>query len=186
MQAPDRIATRYANRVARLASRGARGVRLSEVGEIVTQMGQEIARHAAAAVGRKLRTRLNPQDISLQFEIANWEAQTISRMYGRFITLMGDLQTPGADTRLALTKARVQIAFVARDSTYTLNGDLSRILYENAGVEQYQWITQLDERVRPTHASKHGRIFFWTEPPADTGHPGHDWNCRCIADPVVD
>ena len=55
----------------------------------------------------------------------------------------------------------------------------------SSGGTNYTWITRLDDRVRPTHQTKHGRQFSWLYPPADTGHPGEEINCRCIAIPVV-
>lgn len=42
----------------------------------------------------------------------------------------------------------------------------------------YRWRTQQDERVRPAHAVRHGRLFSWNYPP-EGGHPGDDYNCRC-------
>lgn len=46
----------------------------------------------------------------------------------------------------------------------------------------YTWRTAHDERVRPAHAANEGRVFAWSDPPP-TGHPGHDPNCRCTAEP---
>lgn len=33
---------------------------------------------------------------------------------------------------------------------------------------------------------KDGQIFEYANPPADTDHPGHDFNCRCVQIPVLD
>ena len=44
-----------------------------------------------------------------------------------------------------------------------------------------QWLTSDDERVRPSHREKVGKFFRWDDPPADTGHPGADIQCRCVA-----
>ncbi len=47
----------------------------------------------------------------------------------------------------------------------------------------YRWRTQDDERVRPEHARRFGRLFAWAYPPAG-GHPGEDYGCRCWAEGV--
>lgn len=46
----------------------------------------------------------------------------------------------------------------------------------------YIWRTARDERVRSSHTVNEGRIFAWSDPPR-TGHPGHEPNCRCWAEP---
>ena len=74
---------------------------------------------------------------------------------------------------------------IARDQTSKLNGDLTSLRQTNAGVTEYIWRTSLDERVRDTHAAKEGQTFSWNDPPSDTGHPGEDYQCRCVAEPVI-
>ncbi|MET0155760.1 MAG: phage minor head protein [Rickettsiales bacterium] len=46
----------------------------------------------------------------------------------------------------------------------------------------YIWRTSGDDKVRPSHAANEGKIFAGEDPP-ETGHPGEDYNCRCIAEP---
>lgn len=76
--------------------------------------------------------------------------------------------------------------FIARDQSSKLNAALTQARHEDIGIKKYMWSTSLDERVRDSHADKEGLIFEYTNPPADTGHPGHDFNCRCVAIPVFD
>lgn len=75
---------------------------------------------------------------------------------------------------------------IARDQTTKLNASLTRLRQQEVGVEEYIWQTSGDERVRPTHRENDGKKFSWDKPPAKTGHPGNDVNCRCIARPVLD
>jgi len=75
---------------------------------------------------------------------------------------------------------------IARDQTTKLNASLTKLRQEEVGVEEYIWQTSGDERVRPTHRANDGKKFRWDSPPAKTGHPGHDVNCRCVARPVLD
>lgn len=75
---------------------------------------------------------------------------------------------------------------IARDQSSKLNAALTRARHEEVGIKKYMWSTSGDERVRESHAEKDGQIFEYANPPADTGHPGHDVNCRCVQIPVLD
>lgn len=76
--------------------------------------------------------------------------------------------------------------FIARDQSSKLNAALTQARHEEVGIKKYMWSTSGDERVRESHAEKDGQIFEYVNPPADTGHPGHDFNCRCVQIPVLD
>lgn len=76
--------------------------------------------------------------------------------------------------------------FIARDQSSKLNAALTQARHEEVGIKKYMWSTSGDERVRESHAEKDGKVFEYANPPADTGHPGHDFNCRCVAIPVLD
>jgi SPP1 gp7 family putative phage head morphogenesis protein len=73
--------------------------------------------------------------------------------------------------------------FIARDQTAKLNSAITEARQTRVGVTHYFWRTSMDERVRPSHLDKEGVRFAWDSPPADTGHPGQDFNCRCSAEP---
>ena len=90
--------------------------------------------------------------------------------------------------RLAIGERRA--ALIARDQTLKINGQLTQIRQRDAGVERYVWSTSQDERVREMHAELEGQTFSWDDPPVtneqgDTNHPGEDYQCRCIAIPVI-
>lgn len=74
---------------------------------------------------------------------------------------------------------------IARDQTSKLNSALNQQRQQNLGVEEYIWRTAGDDRVRSSHASKNGKTFRWDSPPKDTGHPGQDIQCRCVAQPII-
>lgn len=76
-------------------------------------------------------------------------------------------------------------ALIARDQTLKLNGSINRIRQTAAGVESYVWSTSGDERVRETHEKQDGETYEWNSPPAETGHPGQDFQCRCVPIPVI-
>jgi len=83
--------------------------------------------------------------------------------------------------KVSENKARL----IARDQTSKLNSALNQQRQQNIGVEEYIWVTADDGRVRENHDNKNGKIFRWDKPPADTGHPGQDVNCRCVAQPII-
>jgi len=74
---------------------------------------------------------------------------------------------------------------IARDQSSKLNSALNQHRQRNVGVEKYVWRTAGDSRVRDDHSNKNGKIFRWDSPPSDTGHPGSDIQCRCIAQPIL-
>jgi SPP1 gp7 family putative phage head morphogenesis protein len=83
-----------------------------------------------------------------------------------------------------VTASRAKL--IARDQTSKMNGAFNQARQTSVGIERYQWQTAGDERVRPTHADNDGKVFSWDDPPADTGNPGDDINCRCVAIPIFD
>jgi len=75
---------------------------------------------------------------------------------------------------------------IARDQVASLNGQITKIRHKEVGINKYIWSTSLDERVRDSHLDKEGEVFSWNSPPPDTGHPGEDINCRCVAIPAIE
>lgn len=76
--------------------------------------------------------------------------------------------------------------FIARDQVSKANADLTQYRQQDLGITEYTWITSNDERVRPTHKAHANKIYKWSEPPKNTGHPGQDYQCRCIARAIFD
>lgn len=72
---------------------------------------------------------------------------------------------------------------IARDQTAKFNGTLNELRQKDVGIEEYEWSTSGDVRVRPEHEDRDGKTFRWDDPPED-GHPGIPINCRCVAIPI--
>lgn len=72
---------------------------------------------------------------------------------------------------------------IARDQISKLTGAITEVRQRSLGIDAYIWRTSNDERVRESHALNEGERFLWNEPPAETGHPGEDIQCRCRAEP---
>ena len=83
-----------------------------------------------------------------------------------------------------ITESRAKI--IARDQTSKINGSFNRIRQTSIGIDTYTWSTSQDERVRDSHVANEGKKFKWDDPPEETGHPGEDIMCRCVAIPFFD
>lgn len=98
-----------------------------------------------------------------------------------------------------VSKSRARL--IARDQVAKANGQITRKTHEDAGVTRYRWVTARDERVRGNpaglwpegrHFDLDGKVFSWREPPivdpkrGRREHPGGDYQCRCVAIPVLD
>ena len=87
-----------------------------------------------------------------------------------------------------ISKAHARL--IARDQTAKLNGQIAQKQQTDAGIEEYEWSTSKDQRVRDGHKALEGKRFKWSDPPVvddKTGrrcHPGEDYQCRCVALPV--
>lgn len=79
--------------------------------------------------------------------------------------------------------------FIARDQTAKLNSAINTERNIAAGIVEYEWRAtggeSGDGRTRENHRKKHGKIYRFDKPPADTGHPGEDFQCRCTARSII-
>lgn len=71
---------------------------------------------------------------------------------------------------------------IARDQVLKLAGSINQERQKQAGIEKYVWNTSNDEAVRDTHEALEDSIQRWDSPPPP-GHPGEDFQCRCVAIP---
>ena len=102
--------------------------------------------------------------------------------------------------RFDVSKSRADL--IARDQVLKLNSQITKTRQTNSGIVEYVWTTSHDERVRGNpdgkypdsdrdHYSLDGKRFRWDQPPVvnsktgETAHPGEDFQCRCVAVPVV-
>lgn len=103
--------------------------------------------------------------------------------------LTSDLRQVVMD-RLGVSERHAQL--IARDQIAKLNGKITEATHKAAGIARYKWRSSRDQRTRPDHRALDGTIQRWDDPPVvDTrsgrrAHPGDDFQCRCVAIPVVD
>lgn len=81
--------------------------------------------------------------------------------------------------------ARRRADLIARDQMGKAVSQLNQKRMQELGFDKYIWRTVGDERVRPEHQMRDGKVFSWSDPPED-GHPGEPINCRCSAEPVFE
>lgn len=93
-----------------------------------------------------------------------------------------------------VTKSRAKL--IARDQTAKVLSSISRARQQDAGFEFFKWDTSHDERVRASHKEAQNRVtkygvgvYRWDDPPVIHGEkltPGMDYQCRCVALPVLE
>lgn len=164
------------------------------VGKAFDQMAAGVQRansHALASIGAN-DLRMGPQieafrdkNIQLIENAGRVYAQQVREVLedpenrGKRVEDLADL----IKERESVSESRAEL--IARDQTLKLNADINKTRQENAGVTQYTWSTSHDERVRDSHKELDGQVFSWNNPP-EPGHPGEDFQCRCIALPVFE
>lgn len=166
------------------------------------RVGVAFDRHAAElskANGKAMRVQgIQASDLGLDAVIAKRRAENVDlvvkaqRIYAASVKEV--FEDPSNDglavdvlkgkllERGSVSESRAEL--IARDQTLKMNGEITKTRQENAGIDSYVWTTASDERVRDEHAALDGETFSWSSPPS-VGHPGADYQCRCVAIPVI-
>lgn len=81
--------------------------------------------------------------------------------------------------------------FIARQESSLLLSEYSKEQYLNNGIKKYIWSTSNDERVRQYHRKLNNTIQEFDKPPIDDingsrHNPGENYNCRCVAIPILE
>lgn len=133
---------------------------------------------------------------NLNLYIKNWTQENILKLRQQ----IQDNTFSGAGRAEAMVKtiqenygsSKAKAKFLARQETALLMSKFQETRYGDMGINKYRWSTSHDERVRPDHAALNGKVFLFDQPPVTdrrTGarnNPGQDFNCRCIAIPILD
>lgn len=100
----------------------------------------------------------------------------------RVEVLAGELEK-----QFGLSKSRSEL--IARDQTLKLNGQIRQYQQRAAGVTRYRWIAMMDDRTRDQHRELNNTVHSWDAPPEVAPgrfeHPGGDYQCRCISEPIL-
>lgn len=94
------------------------------------------------------------------------------------------------DQRAEVATSRVKV--IARDQVNKFQAALNHARQTSLGVKRFAWMTMGDDRVRPEHAERNGKVYGWDDPPGDAddpgdgARPGDGIQCRCYAAPQLD
>jgi SPP1 gp7 family putative phage head morphogenesis protein len=168
---PVRVGSVYDQHARLLADANKKALRV--VGVKVSDLG----------IGAEIAKRRD-ENIQLVMKAQREYAEGVAKIFGdpANIGLSIDDLKSSLLARGDVSESRAEL--IARDQTLKLNGAITEIRQTNAGVDSYIWSTSLDERVREEHVALEGQTFSWDSPP-EVGHPGEDYQCRCVALPVI-
>lgn len=82
--------------------------------------------------------------------------------------------------RYKATNSRAKM--IARDQTSKTIGALTKGRHQQIGIQEYEWSTAGDERVRSNHSVLNGTIRRWD---SSDLKPSEEPMCRCVAIPVI-
>jgi SPP1 gp7 family putative phage head morphogenesis protein len=166
------------------------------------EVGSDVLGHVRRDVERVLG--VSSEDLFLGGQLASWRRSNvdlITRMTTDTLDRVQTLLDEYDGMRVEETAAALQSAFdmsaaraelIARDQTLKLNADITQQAHKAVGIEQYRWSTSQDGSVRDGHAALEGQVFNYDDPPVtdertgDRNNPGEDYQCRCVAVPIVE
>lgn len=144
--------------------------------------------------GRTASTPAEALDVLLALERAGLSPKTLAKFVD---SLSAGIREVMAGQLSNILKPKVpgiitEIRNTAIDQVLTTNAEVSASKMMAIGVEDYEWVTKRDDKVRRNHKRLDGRVFRYGDPPrgggtgpADTGPPGSGYGCRCGAFPIL-
>lgn len=184
------------------------------IGPLVGPAGQQTSLFASRRLERVLSIDLRKEDPALQLMIDTWRDRNVELIESGVLGpklqpqlrsgLLGDVSRMVEEAhheglrverlafdlkeRFGVSDSRAEL--IARDQILKLNGQIDRQRQMGLGITRYRWRTSRDERVRESHALLENSVQDWNAPPEVAPgryeHPGGDYQCRCIAEPVID
>ena len=194
----QRIASTFTlDALAQIAASVTGRVNARNLGGVTSQM-ESLGVDLSAALGREpwlqdQMTSFTRQNVGLIQDLATETASRVEKVIWQGTTGGLRVEEIARQVRLAMDTSKTRAAFIARDQVAKFNGQLTRERHIDAGLNEYEWSTSQDARVRHRHAQLHGTIQKWTKPPIVASgkggprraHPGEDYGCRCAAIPKL-
>lgn len=163
-------------------------------GEIRTTAGQ-VARFTVGQQKKVFGLAVNPnvepfihefieRNTRLITSLSNRQIESIARIVQRASVAGERVEPLTREIESTFNVTRSKANLLARDQTLKLNSNITQATHRQLGVNEYIWTTANDERVREEHEALEGQRFSWDSPPS-VGHPGEDYQCRCVPFPVI-
>lgn len=121
------------------------------------------------------------ENVSYIEDIPETYFKSIEQSVLRTVSNGASLDQLAEDIQKASDKAHDKAIFIARDQVGSMLGQMNAERQQKAGFPAFRWSDSGDNRVRPSHKEKNGKIFQYKDNPV---LPGEDYGCRCIAEPV--
>lgn len=171
----------------------------------IGRIWERVADHNRGEVGRVLGITGPLLDLDLRPDLDRWRGENVRlirsigpEMLSDVLTEVTEAQAQGVrveqlaeriQARFGVAESRAEL--IARDQVLKANADLTRVRMQRVGVARYRWSTSKDQRVREGHRALEGDVFAWSSPPVvdpsgRRAHPGTDFQCRCVAIPILD
>lgn len=171
------------------------------LGETIGTVGKKVGTFAKRDVARVIG--LKSERITTTHAVDAWRRQNvdlITRMTSEQLDQVADVldRFSGRNAfdvadelqkTFSFTRSRAEL--IARDQILKLNASITQDAHRQAGIEEYIWSTSKDSSVRDSHEKLDGRRFRYDDPPVvdertgRTANPGEDYQCRCVAIPVL-
>ena len=147
-----------------------------DISAMVSQ--EDLTDYMAAAVAR---------NVSLIKSLADDTIKAIEQTVYRNAIAGNSVKTLQAELIEAFRISENRAKLIARDQIGKFNSDLNQQRQTDAGVEEYEWMTSHDERVRSRHRPLDGKRYKWGEATGAEGGlaPGQPIRCRCVARGIV-
>ena len=137
--------------------------KIKEAFEVMSKAHLTYARKMPLYVREVLNEHLKKASETLEFDAAKLQ-KTLENVEG-------------------VTRRKAQL--IARDQVGKHVSAINEGQNKSIGVKSYIWDCMMDGRERPEHEERHGKEFFYENPPWD-GHAGFPINCRCHQRAVID
>lgn len=161
-----------------------KGFARSQQGKIFTSIFGSVAKQKSSRDYEMLKQIWASQNLTLIKSIDDRTMESIHYALSRNVIRTVDKKVLVSElTESIKHMAKVnsnRAALIACDQVGKLNSQLAQYEQVNQGCDSYIWVTMGDNRVRPAHAERAGKRFYWNNPPSD-GHPGWAIRCRCSA-----
>lgn len=153
---------------------------------VTPNLSAEARRYLAEQYTKNLKTYVKDFAESEMLKLRK-KVATATMAGNRFESMVDSIQS---SYKVSQAKAK----FLARQETNLFTAKLKEERYTAAGVMEYRWTCVAgspDHPVRDDHKALNGKRFFFNDPPVTntrTGarnNPGEDFNCRCVARPIV-